>query len=325
MGATTRIEWTQATWNPVTGCTPCSSGCDHCYAAAMAARFPQTHGYVYMSEAADPERGEPQSFGRVRFHPERLEQPLHWRRGRRVFVCSMGDLFHEDVPDEWICAVLDVIRACYARGYGHTFQILTKRPERMRDICRRVIFDPRGDGRVCLDEPGWSLFPQAGSGGLRNVWLGVTVCNQAEADAKLPVLLDTPAVLRFVSIEPMLGPVNLERQLAAGIDRNGEPWGQRSLGIDWVICGGETGPGARPMHPRWVRHLRDQCASVGLPFFFKSWGDWAPDCLCHYRRPHRSVPRPKPGPLGCMFHCGKARSGRLLDGREWSCFPEERP
>lgn len=267
MATTTKIEWTDATWNPVTGCTPCSPGCDHCYAAAMAARFPQVHGYVYMSEADDPERGDPQTFGRVRFHGNRLMQPLHWRTPRRVFVCSMGDLFHPDVPTDWRTRVWDVMESASI----HTFQVLTKRAQAMRDYMT------------------WygHLLP--------NVWLGVTVCNQDEADAKIPVILDTPAVLRYVSIEPMLGPVDLERQLAAVIDRNGEAWGQRSPGIDWVICGGETGRGARPMHPRWVKHLRDQCVTAGVPFFFKGRGTaTTPKSCCTYRR---------------------------LDGREWSEFP----
>lgn len=287
MGATTKIEWTDATWNPVTGCTPCSPGCEHCYASAMAARFPKIH-----DNGADPlDTGDfPLPFSRLQFHPERLEQPLHWRRPRRVFVCSMGDLFHEDAPDEWICAVLDVIRACHARGYGHTFQILTKRPERMRDICRRLVFDPRGYGRVCLDEVGFSLFPLRGSGGLRNVWLGVTVCNQNEADAKIPVLIDTPALLRYVSIEPMLGPVDLG---AIPSPVTATPTALDLL--DWVIVGGETGPGARALNADWVSSVRDQCVAAGVPFFFKGRGTaTTPKSCCTYRR---------------------------LDGREWSQFP----
>lgn len=299
MATTTKIEWTDATWNPVTGCTPCSLGCDHCYAAAMAARFPKIH-----DNGADPlDTGDfPLPFSRLQFHPERLEQPLHWRRPRRVFVCSMGDLFHEDAPDEWICAVLDVIRACHARGYGHTFQILTKRPERMRDICRRLVFDPRGYGRVCLDDVGFSLFPLRGSGGLRNVWLGVTVCNQNEADAKIPVLLDTPAVLRFVSIEPMLGPVDLRQEWFCGFeacrDHSKAPCDHpdcESRRLRWVICGGETGPGARALNADWVRSVRDQCVTAGVPFFFKGRGTaTTPKSCCTYRR---------------------------LDGREWSEIP----
>lgn len=274
MGSTTRIEWTDATWNPVTGCTPCSPGCDHCYAAAMAARFPQVHGYVYMSEADDPERGEPQTFGRVRFHGNRLMQPLHWRTPRRVFVCSMGDLFHPDVPTDWRTRVWDVMES----ASGHTFQVLTKRPEAM------------------LDYMTWygHMLP--------NVWLGVTVCTQAEADVKIPVLLDTPAALRYVSIEPMLGTVDLRQEWFCGFeacrDHGKAPCDHpdcESRRLRWVICGGETGPGARALNADWVRSVRDQCVTAGVPFFFKGRGTaTTPKSCCTYRR---------------------------LDGREWSEIP----
>ena len=202
----------------------------------------------------------------------------------------------------------------------HTFMLLTKRPDRMKaDVDWLIAQD--GD------------LPE-------NLWLGVTVCNQAEADAKIPLLLQTPATVRFVSVEPCLGPVDLGHLSWTGIigstaDKNaltGKTWIQGNCGessqtlqgnrLDWVICGGETGPGARPMHPDWVRGLRDQCQGARVPFFFKSWGEWAPNCLCGAKRPHPIIQRPTPGHVGCMFKCGKRRAGRLLDGREWNEFPE---
>ena len=164
---------------------------------------------------------------------------------------------------------------------------------------------------------------------LHRVWLGVTVCNQAEADEKIPVLLQTPAAARFVSVEPMLEAVDLRGKLCHWTCPDGSgSWFSPVPGkvhhrlLDWVICGGETGPGARPMHPDWVRGLRDQCQGARVPFFFKSWGEWAPNCLCGAKRPHPIIQRPTPGHVGCMFKCGKRRAGRLLDGVEHNEFPE---
>lgn len=305
MADKTKIEWTDSTWNPITGCTPCSPGCDHCYARRMAERFPQVHG------------GE---FAHVKFHPDRLQQPLHWRKPRRIFVCSMGDLFHPDVPFGWVMRVLRVMAHCPR----HTFILLTKRPQRMLDFwqrwgdlsgedysafhnargpveTRKAHPSPRGqlfaDMLETMGEPpqgcafptfDWMDGMQGWPTWLSNVWLGVTVCNQAEADAKIPVLLSTPAALRFVSIEPMLGPVDLALWL---------PWGKHddAAKLDWVICGGETGPGARRMDGPWVRALRDQCVSAGVPFFFKGWGTYL---------------TPKTHP-----------TYRWLDGRKWQEFP----
>lgn len=234
MSATTKIEWTDATWNPVTGCTPCSPGCEHCYAKRMAARFPQVHG------------GE---FETILTHPDRMDQPLHWRKPRRVFVCSMGDLFHELMGRDDIAAVYRMMALCPQ----HTFLVLTKRIH----IANTVLTD-------------WAhsrMRREGTAAPLPNVWLGVTVCNQAEADAKIPVLLATPAALRFVSIEPMLGPVALNRALPDAQSRgNGDAY------LDWVICGGETGPGAREMRVEWARALRNQCVAAAVPFFFKGWG-----------------------------------------------------
>ena len=272
MADKTKIEWCDATWNPITGCTPCSPGCAHCYARTLAGRFPQVHG------------GE---FAHIKFHPDRLNQPMHWRRPRRVFVCSMGDLFHGQIVDDDIADVYRTMALCPQ----HTFLLLTKRPERAHALLTKWTLGRFG---VCDARPTGSPMP------LPNVWLGVTICNQAEADAKIPVLLRTPAALRFVSIEPMLGPVHLKPWWLNGIapydSDDGKPhWTGGGPRLDWVICGGETGPGARPMCLTWAHDLCSQCQQAGVPFFFKGHGTYL---------------TPKRHPLY-----------RVLDGRKWNEFP----
>jgi protein gp37 len=224
------IEWTDATWNPVTGCTKVSPGCDHCYAERVTERW-QGKG----------------SFNRVVLHEDRLSKPLKWRKPRRVFVNSMSDLFHDDVPDAYIAEVFSVM----ARAPQHTFQVLTKRHGRMRSLLNRGSFR---DNLATWCRP-WPL---------PNVWLGVSVEDQKWADVRVPALLDTPAAVRFLSCEPLLGPVWLKAF-----------WLQPTFPgprINWVIVGGESGPGARPMHADWARSLRDRCVAAGVPFFFKQTG-----------------------------------------------------
>ena len=223
MGDKTTIEWTRspdgtagASWNPVAGCTKVSPGCDHCYAEAIATRFAGTPAY-------------PDGFA-VTLHPDRLTQPLRWTRPRRIFVCSMADLFHADVPDDYIAQVFEVM----ALAPQHTFLVLTKRHARMRSL-----LSSRFDG-----DP------------LPNVWVGVSAEDQHWWDIRVPALLETPAAVRFVSAEPLLGPIG--PALMAG--------------LDWLIVGGESGPHARPMDPEWVRDLRDGAGDAGVPFFFKQWG-----------------------------------------------------
>jgi protein gp37 len=348
MGSNSKIEWTDHTWNPVTGCSKISPGCAHCYAERMSKRLAGRCGYP-----AD----EPFA---VTMHPERLEEPLHWKKPRMIFVCSMGDLFHKDVPDEWILQVFNTMRACEALELGHTFQILTKRPERMRDICQRLRWDGRGLGRLWIahsaDDPGYRLMGGKGCTGLQRVWLGVTAEDQQRADERIPLLLQTPAAVRFVSVEPMLGPVRLMDhyysylegwELVADHDA-GCPGGgpyceihcpvpvqERTAKIDWVICGGETGPGARPMHPEWVRSLHDQCKAAEVPFFFNSWGDWFPRDQWEHN-PELVLPDDDvayhDSPTTHVFHdgndwypvhrVGKKAAGALLDGRAWREMPE---
>ena len=239
-----RIEWTDASWNPVTGCTKVSPGCDHCYAETFAERWRGTPGHHF-------ERGFD-----VTLRPERLEQPLHWLRPRRVFVNSMSDLFHESVPDGLIGSVFDVM----AKTPRHTYQILTKRHGRMRSLLSRWA----DDGWMWRRDDGLWCGPVRGP--LPNVWLGVSAEDEKWADIRTLALLETPATVRFVSAEPLLGPVRMRATLLVG--RALDPPG----GIGWVIAGGESGPGARPCELDWLRSLREQCADADVPFFCKQLG-----------------------------------------------------
>ncbi|MDI3548160.1 MAG: hypothetical protein PWR10_1812 [Halanaerobiales bacterium] len=280
----TKIEWTDYSWNVVTGCTPVSEGCENCYAKRMATRLRGRCGYP-----------EDEPF-RVTMRPDRLSEPLSWKKPRRVFVCSMGDLFHDDVEGGFLCRVFDTIMA----AEQHTFLVLTKRPKRMIDFFKQCIHRT-----------------------LSNLWVGVTVENQSAADERIPILLQIPAVVRFVSCEPLLGPVDVYKYLDVYDPptlTNPDGYNPDKQLIDWVICGGETGPRARPMHPDWVRSLRDQCQAAGVPFFFKSWGEW-----------HESDLQPNPrgwrtylwsdGKL--MYRMGRKKAGRLLDGQEWNEYPKQ--
>lgn len=297
----TKIEWAEETWNPVTGCSPISEGCRNCYAARMAKRLAGRCGYP----ADDPFR--------VTLHPERLGEPLRWKEPRRVFVCSMGDLFHEDVPRWMRFEVMDII----LQAKQHTFLILTKRPANMKEFFE------------------W-YYSKAGRTieTIKNLWLGVTAENQQRADERIPILLQIPAAVRFVSVEPMLGPVDLS--LSDGVDLSmsvgtGLKPGKSYLinSLDWVICGGESGSGARPMHPDWVRNLRNQCQEAGVPFFFKSWGEWMPSYQTGAtfelsRLKTDEVVMSGPGHGVVMKKVGKKAAGRLLDGQEWNQYPEVR-
>jgi protein gp37 len=280
----TKIEWTDATWNPVTGCSHAGTpGCDRCYAKRMATRLAGRYGYPKENPFA------------VTVHPERLEEPLHWRKPSMVFVCSMGDLFHDDVPTEWI----EMVFTAMALTPRHTYLLLTKRPERMSDFLNSAYYR-------------WTL---------SNVWLGVTAENQAAADGRIPLLLQTPAAKRFVSCEPLLGPTDLAPWLScsseAGLDGQFSDRNGYRGRLHWVIAGGETGPGARPMHPEWARSLRDQCQAAGVPFFFKHHGEW------YNGRPMNAdmIPWLDIDEHTRMWHVGKQIAGRALDGREWNEAP----
>lgn len=257
----TKIEWCDKTWSPVTGCTPISEGCAHCWAKRMANRLRGRYGYL----KDDPFKAT--------FHPDRLDGPLCWKKPSRIFVCSMGDLFHEGVGEIEIYRIFDVMAA----NQNHTFLVLTKRPKRMADIIDRIDFITP-DELKHLKKPGCSLSPYPSSGifhkrkPLPNFWLGVSVENQRTADERIPILLQIPAAKRFVSVEPLLGPVDLWTYLLGELPptySNPEGNLRDTPLLNWVICGGETGPGARPMRPDWARSLRDQCQTASVPFFFK--------------------------------------------------------
>lgn len=288
--AETSIEWTQMSWSPVVGCTRVSAGCDHCYAVLMTRRLAAMGQAKY---AGLVNRGKGHFNGTVRLHEPSLDLPLRWRKPRRIFVNPMSDLFHEGVPEE----AIDQVFAVMALTPRHTYQVLTKRPERMLSYLRQVEDErdmqrwesaAREMGRTMVFEGDW-VGPEWPP---RNIWLLVSVENQATADERIPPLLQTPAAVRGVSVEPLLGPVDLE-SIPQPIDwpTPGIAWCE-FRDIDWVICGGESGPGARPMKPSWARDLRDQCQAAGVPFFFKQWGGW-----------------------------NKKQAGRLLDGRTWDEIP----
>lgn len=306
----TSIEWADVVWNPVTGCTKVSQGCKFCFAESIANRF----------------WGE-RKFTDVQMHPERLEYPNHWTKPRRVFVNSMSDLFHEKVTDSFIANVFAVM----ALNPRHTFMVLTKRPDRMMEFVKR--------------------FPTS-NGPIANIWLGVSVENQQAADERIPLLLQTPAVVRFISAEPLLGPVDLDmvfRVPDGGAYHyntlTGENWPFTTEAVygphlDWIICGGESGPHARPMRPNWARSLRDQCQKAGVPFFFKQWGEWGSledhpgtgYLVGDKRTGFFEDQWPKDSRFcvgGVSSHgqhmvcVGKKSAGRKLDGVEWLQFPEE--
>lgn len=304
MSDRTGIEWTDATWNPTTGCTEVGTpGCDNCYARTLADRF-------WGGQYEPNEDGTPRTFHDVRLHPDRLDQPLRWTKPRLVFVNSVSDLFHADVPREFISQVFAVM----ALTPQHTYQILTKRPGRMRSSLDRSFW--RAVERVVRTKGGEVPDYYMTEAHLPNVWLGVSVEDQKRADKRIPVLLDTPGAVRFISAEPLLGPVDLGYREPCDHPRH--PcldigcW----RALDWVIVGGESGPGARPMHPDWARSLRDQCADAGVRFFFKQWGAWRESEGAEERENHYLGAGWPP-----MVRVGKKAAGRELDGRTWDEMP----
>jgi protein gp37 len=326
MSDNSRIEWTEATWNPVTGCTKVSDGCLHCYIE----RTPPFR--IERMRFDSPDIGGTTG---VILHQDRLEQPLHWLKPRRIFVNSLADLFHEAVNDDYIARVFAVM----ALTRRHTFQVLTKRHARMRSLLgqdgfRAAIAEhatdllaSRGTWRrhqIEVNHPGWTTTPAGPAGTLwappwplPNLWLGVSVEDQHWADIRIPALLATPATVRWLSCEPLLGSIDLT--WCAGVNALEQDWiGSPGHGtgaphpfVDWVVVGGESGPGARPMHPDWPRSLRDQCTSAGVPFFFKQWGEWAP----------LGDEAAVPARIVQMRQLGKKRAGRALDGRTWDEYP----
>jgi len=347
MAENTKIEWTDATWNPITGCSVTSPGCKHCYAMQLAGTRLKHHesraGLTQHTSAGQVWTGE------VRFNAQWLDQPLRWKAPKMIFVCAHSDLFHESVPDAWI----DKIFAVMALAGRHIFQVLTKRAKRMREYFSALTRDrieeaAREMGYTFRHSGAWLLALP-----LPNVWLGVSVEDQKRADERIPELLATPAAVRFLSMEPLLGGVDLSQWLDLIQYDDGAPWMRRNIGhlhdmLDWVIVGGESGPKARPMHPQWVRDIRDQCEAAGVPFLFKQWGEWVPRSACyHTLEDGKSLADFDPGATiwpcvrlnenggdghrlededggdsAYMQRIGKKAAGRLLDGREHNGFPE---
>jgi protein gp37 len=274
------ISWTDSTWNCLAGCTRVSSGCDLCYAAQFAATRGK-HTPIYKDLAVITPSGRPAFTGLVRYLPHRLAEPLRWQQGRRVFVNSMSDVFHDGVPD----AVIDRIFAVMALTSRHTFQLLTKRPARMREYCRaltpeRLIEAANLDAEGRLPfSGGHSLWRMARQYRytprlpLENVWLGVSVENQETADQRIPLLVETPAAVRWISAEPLLGPIQFSRlhQHCPTHDFDGGFCGgcRDTRFLDWVVTGGESGPGHRAMDVAWLESIADQCRAAGVPVFVK--------------------------------------------------------
>lgn len=374
MGDNSKIEWTEATWNPIVGCSVVSPGCTNCYAMKWAGwrmednpRTPHYRGTTQKSKGGHVWTGKVA----LASH-DTITAPIRWKRPRRIFVNSMGDLFHESVPDDWI----DKVFAVMALSPQHTFQMLTKRAERMREYCSL----PDRMFRIAATSQEWPTFQDAiqhipifertiSGKFFPNVWLGVSAEDQQRADERIPALLETPAAIRFVSAEPLLGEIDLRGYIPVVWSHGAQRWchpddfhafectlsepagddeENQLPSLDWIIAGGESGPGARPMHPAWPRLIRNQCKAAGVPFFFKQWGEWLPwepeHGPCWKAQNGRSEDSHVLFPTdfdnahnwddglsyiaqgvsqAAFQRVGKVRSGRLLDGSEWNGTPEE--
>lgn len=363
MGDKTGIQWCDATWNPIRGCSRVSEGCRHCYAEAVAARFcgpgqpyeglvkvittEKVHRRDFANGSVELRKVETRDArwnGEVRFVAEHLADPLRWRKPRRIFVNSMSDLFHESLTNEQIAAVFGVMAA----APQHTFQVLTKRARRMREWFEWRHRDPQWAALRCqeiaIQHGAWiSLLDPTGYAKLGwplpNVWLGVSVENQAAADERIPELLATPAAVRFISAEPLLGELDLDVPRCGyrfheedwGIaDDGATPWcmrcdSERSFGhwlnldggIDWVIAGCESGPGARPCEVEWLRSLRDQCAEAGVAYFLKQARE-------HHEQPEGFLAGVRHMP-GSTRKPGGIIGLPYLDGVQHAAFPEVKP
>ena len=369
----TKIEWTNEVWNPVAGCSIKSSGCDNCYAMTMAYRLEKMGQAKYQGTTHKNASGRTLWTGKVNFDTVALLKPLSWKEPRRIFVNSMSDLFHENVTDDQINQVFAIM----ALAPQHTYQLLTKRPERMQDYiktkgrnfligmsCGEIYYEHMDADDITpkikkayhnIDTAGWLL---------KNVWLGVSVEDQQTADERIPLLLDTPAAVRWISAEPLLGPIDLSDlnysyflekawtgkyaphpndpelryDVLAGHMKGPDDIGLPKL--DWVVVGGESGKDARPMHPEWVRSLRDQCQAATVPFFFKQWGEWVPGecagapptrtekCASYWNnlwdyeiitpRMHDTLHRDDEPDV---YRVGKKKAGHHLDGQTHQHYP----
>jgi protein gp37 len=358
MSQSTKIEWTDRVWNPLRGCARVSEGCRNCYAERVAMRFngedQPYHKLVKMTSQG------PKWTGKVRTLPEALAIPFGWAKPRMVFVNSMSDPFHESVSFEFIASVFAVMSVTSR----HTYQVLTKRPERMLQFFEWVkegggIFDDdRISDAIRSAHIPWKPQHDKRRGGYdncgpgfpyENVWLGVSVEDQKTADERIPLLLQCPAAVRWISAEPLLGPIDMTGEYLS--TRCGGQYPFPTLPdehrtkiierLDWIVVGGESGPGARPMHPDWAADIRDQCAEAGVPFFFKQWGEWAPG---ENIERHAGIVKTADWFAGDwmfgdtdlssdgghiddesdLYRVGKKYTGRHLDGRTHDEFPEAR-
>jgi protein gp37 len=357
------ISWTDETWNPVRGCSKVSDGCKFCYAESMAARF-SGPGMPY--EGLIMPFGASRWTGTVKFMPEKLDAPLRWKRPRRIFVNSMSDFLHPDITDEQVAEMFGVMAVAATAFFGprikgrtmrdfgpHVFQLLTKRAgrlsllgtERFRGMVARAAYRHAHDrvdagwldqcisgrrewGNHCTLDKMWPL---------PNVHLGVSCENQAAADERIPLLLQCPAAVRWVSAEPLLGAIDFGAEyLTTKLGTYPFPAIEREHRtklidlLDWIVCGGESGPHARPMHPDWARSIRDQCKAAGVPFHFKQHGEWlpggfydgftVPDCMGAAMNNPKNMHYFEP-PGGKCWRVGKKQAGHLLDGREYRMWP----
>lgn len=358
MADKSKIEWTDATWNPIRGCSRVSPGCVNCYAERTANRF-KAPGKPYEG-LVKITNGHPQWTGEVRFVEEHLRDPLSWLKPRMIFANSMSDLFHERLDPQVIARIFAVM----AWAWWHKFQVLTKRPIVMqRLLSMQAFWDlvanfmEKMQGGCYANEPAETINGRGpdpdiinkiryGKGHpLPNVWLGVSVENQQYAEERIPLLLQTPAAVRWLSIEPLLGPVDLDRWIGncEMIETDGKscPSCIADQQIHWVVVGGESQSGARPMHPEWPRLLRDQCEYAGIPFLFKQWGEWYPH-ITTVANGNTTFEPPLPlnktlmgwldekpisfdwkTPDGYVIssRLGKKAAGRLLDGVEYNGYP----
>jgi protein gp37 len=341
MSDKTKIEWTDATWNPIRGCSRISEGCRNCYAEGVANRF---KGVGMPYEGLIAKTG--QWNGTIKFIDSVLDQPIRWKRPRRIFVNSMSDLFHENLP----FSEIDTIFAVMSAANWHTYQVLTKRADRMQKYFKNDDWIDR------VRKIAWDLNPASAYhethmiGGLPNVWLGVSVEDQKTADDRIPYLLETPAAVRWISAEPLLGEIDLTRLSPTLFDASANaltgywrwtdgPKKKESNALNWVVVGGESGGNARPMHPNWVRNLRNQCVNANVQFFFKQWGSWREPNQNEEFNTSNGMAQKKPafivgsdGTVNCfrsasipdpavMVLAGKKNSGRTLDGKEWNQYP----
>lgn len=315
--ADSKIEWTEKTWNPITGCTKISEGCRNCYAEPMAKRMKA------IGDAGGSQKYK-EGFDKVVCHEKALNEPLKWKNPCKIFVCSMSDIFHDDVPFDFIDKIFETMTKCPQ----HTFMILTKRPKRMREFMR-----VSNGGR-------WGAMPSL----ISHIWFGVTAENQEQANKRIPELLRfplIPAVKKFVSIEPMLGPIDLTKiQHLEDTGASKFPVIINSLEgtynitdgyesiehdkcpkLDWVIVGGESGKGARPMHPDWVKYLQEDCKEFEVPFFFKQWGEYV--TFAQVPDENLILNNFSDEDMRDFYKVGKKKAGCLLDGKEYKEIPQK--